>query len=108
MPEMSAGIHPQFASRCHHWIGQDLEATDFFQGQAEKNFFAGKVSFVESAYGLEVLPAGKKERAGAEPAGEIEEREHPDQKCSEPRHIFVGQNSRATAGITFGESRDSF
>src|SRR4051794_20586267 len=95
--DFAGGVQPQFTARGDDRRPQDLEATALPQRPGEIDLFSGEILLIKAAGGAEILPRGKKERAGAEAGPEIK-RGKNGQKYRRPERNFVGDvDPRATA-----------
>ena len=97
---MATGIHAQFATRRNDRLAQDLETTQFSQGEAEIDFFADKILLVESPAPLEVFAGAEKKRARAEIQAKINCAEAFHEDSAPTRNIAIDQHASAPTGIT--------
>ncbi len=97
--DVTRRVHPNLAGRTHDWFAQDLEAAELSQGEAEVDFFAGKILFIETAGGLEQVAPRENERTRSEPEGKIDGGESVEKNIRPKGHLTVGQDARAAAGV---------
>ena len=71
--DMSAGIHPQFASGSENWLRQNFESSDLLQRNAQEHFLADKQLFIKTADSIEIFSTGEKECAGTEVVRKIDD-----------------------------------